>query len=98
MSHRVYIRPEAEQDLEDAAAWYTQQRPGLGQAFLDEVVKSFEQIAEEPRLYPIVHRDTRRALISRFPFGVFYRIEVDFIVIVAVMHGSRDPQRWKQRT
>jgi plasmid stabilization system protein ParE len=98
MSLRLRIRPEAEQDLEDAAAWYAEQRPGLGQELLDEALWSFQQIAEQPRFYPIVHRDTRRALLRRFPFGVFYRIEPDFIVVVAVMHGSRDPQRWKQRT
>lgn len=98
MSLRLHVRSEAEQDLEDAAAWYAEQRPGLGQEFLDETLRSFQQIAEQPRLYPIVHRDTRRALIHRFPFGVFYRIEPDFIVVVAVMHGSRDPQRWKRRT
>jgi plasmid stabilization system protein ParE len=98
MSLRLHVRPEAEQDLEDAAAWYAEQRPGLGQEFLDEALRSFRRIAEQPKLYPIVHRDTRRALIRRFPFGVFYRIEPDFITVVAVMHGSRDPQRWKQRT
>lgn len=46
MSHRVYIRPEAEQDLEDAAAWYTQQRPGLGQALLDELLNP---LSKSPR-------------------------------------------------
>ena len=98
MSSRLCVRPEAERDLEDAATWYAEERPGLGQEFLDEAVRAFEQIAEEPRLYPFVHRTTRRALIRRFPFAVFYRVEPEFIVVVAVMHGSRDPQHWKQRT
>ena len=39
MSLKVYIRPEAEAGLEDAGAWYEQQREGLGQEFLDEVLK-----------------------------------------------------------
>ena len=98
MKLRLRVRPEAGQELEDAAAWYAEQQPGLGQEFLDEVLRSFRQIAEQPTFYPTVHRNTRRALIRRFPFGVFYRIEPDFIVVAAAMHGSRDPQRWKQRT
>jgi toxin ParE1/3/4 len=54
-------------------------------------------MAENPYLYPVVHRDTRRALIRRFPFAIFYRIEPDALVIIAVMHGSRHPKRWRMR-
>jgi plasmid stabilization system protein ParE len=98
MSLTVHVRPEAAQDIEDAAGWYEEQSRGLGHEFLEEVYRSLQRIAEQPELYPSVHRSTRRALIHRFPFGVFYGVEADSIVVVAVMHGSRDPQRWKQRT
>ncbi len=81
----------------DAAAWYEDQRRGLGNRFLDEVVSAFSAISEAPRMFPSVHRNTRRALIRRFPFGVYYRIEGTEIVVVAVMHASRDPRRWKSR-
>ena len=94
----IRVRPEAAQDLEDAAGWYEEQNRGLGHEFLEEVRRSLQRVAEQPELYPSLHRNTRRALTHRFPFGVFYRVEVDSIVVVAVMHGSRDPQRWKQRT
>lgn len=97
MSHRLHVRPEAEQDIEDAAIWYESQSQGLGHAFLDEVERSLQAISERPMRYPTLHRDTRRALMHRFPFGVFYRMDAKRIVVVAVMHGSRDPQRWKQR-
>jgi plasmid stabilization system protein ParE len=92
------LRPEAELDLSDAALWYEEQRPGLGHQFLDEVLAIFSKLAETPLLYPIVHRNTRRALIHRFPFGVYYQVEDTAIVVVAVMHGSRHPRRWKSRT
>ncbi|MGH8128195.1 MAG: type II toxin-antitoxin system RelE/ParE family toxin [Gammaproteobacteria bacterium] len=98
MSLELRVRPEAEQDIEDAATWYEEQRLGLGQQFLDEVLGTFRRITEQSGLYPIMHRSTRRALTHRFPFGVFYRVEEGFIVVVAVMHGSQDPQRWKERT
>jgi plasmid stabilization system protein ParE len=92
------LRPEAELDLSDAALWYEEQRPGMGQQFLDEVLTTFSKLAEAPLLYPIVHRNTRRALIQRFPFGVYYQVESTAIIVVAVMHGSRNPRRWKSRT
>lgn len=98
MTLEVRLRPEAEEDLSDAAAWYEEQLTGLGQEFLDRVLFAFESIAERPRMYPTVHRRTRRALMHRFPFAIYYRIEKDSIVVVAVMHGSRDPRLWKERT
>jgi plasmid stabilization system protein ParE len=58
----VRLRPEAEQDLLDAASWYEGQRSGLGKQFLDEVVAIFATIAKTPVMYPIVHRNTRRAV------------------------------------
>jgi plasmid stabilization system protein ParE len=97
MTLEVCLRPEAERDLLEAASWYEEQQSGLGHRFLDEALKAFAAIAEKPSLYPIVHRNTRRLLIHRFPFGVYYRVEVEVVVVIAIMHGSRDPRTWQRR-
>jgi plasmid stabilization system protein ParE len=49
-------------------------------------------------MYPVVHRDTRRALMRRFPFGIYFRVEQSQMMLVAVIHGSRHPYRWQGRT
>ncbi len=98
MTFEVRLRPEAERDLEEEALWYEEQLPDLGNQFLDEISLALSAIAESPLMYPIVHRETRRALIHRFPFGIYYRVQDETIVVLAVMHGSRDPHRWKVRT
>jgi plasmid stabilization system protein ParE len=69
-----------------------------GRQFLDEVLSTIRSIAQSPLMYPVVHRGTRRALIHRFPFGIYFLTEESAVVIVAVMHGSRHPHRWKTRT
>jgi len=94
----VRLRPEAEMDLTDAALWYEEQSPELGHQFLDEVASAFSSIAKTPLMYPVIHRNTRRILIKRFPFCVFFRVESDAIVVLSVMHGSRNPHAWKSRT
>ena len=94
----VRLRQEAEADLAEAARWYEEQQPGLGSEFLDEVRRSLSSISDHPGLYPRVSGDIRRALIRRFPFGIFYLVDEPDIVILAVMHGSRAPSRWKNRT
>jgi len=96
VSLRVYLRPEAEADIDEAADWYERQRQGLGQGFLDEVLAALDRVSQNPETYPILHRGTRRVVIRRFPFAAFYRIEDDSIVVVAVMHGSRHPRRWME--
>jgi plasmid stabilization system protein ParE len=97
MTLEVRLRPEAELDLADAAYWYEGQQQGLGRQFVDEVLAVFSVIVETPRLHPVLHRHTRRALLRRFPFGVYYQVDTAAIIVIAVMHGSRNPNRWKGR-
>ena len=98
MTLEIRLRPEAERDLLDAANWYEEQQNSLGQQFLDKALAGFSAIAEKPFLYPIVHRNIRRSLMHRFPFGIYYKIEGEVVIVFAIIHGSRDPQNWKMRT
>ena len=97
MTMGLRLRAEAELDLADAALWYEAQCPGLGHQFLDEILATLSIIAKMPLTYQVVHRNTRRALAHRFPFGIYYRVESEEIIVVAVMHGSRNPRHWKSR-
>lgn len=98
MNPTIRLREEADRDLTTAAFWYEQQRVGLGNEFLDEALSTFRLIAEQPLAYPLLRRNTRRALMTRFPFGVYFRVEPSQIVVVAVIHGTRHPRRWQSRT
>ena len=53
MRYSIYLRPDAEVDLEEAAQWYEKQREGLGRDFLNEVQHTWNAMAENP---PIVTR------------------------------------------
>lgn len=97
MTVGVRLRPEAEQDLAEAARWYEEQRRGLGREFLDEALSAFSAIAERPLAYAVVYGSLRRALLHRFPFGVFFLVDDDGAVVIGVLHGSRHPLRWKSR-
>ncbi|MHB8143834.1 MAG: hypothetical protein ACYDGX_09285 [Thermoleophilia bacterium] len=54
-------------------------------------------ITEHPNRFPIIHRETRRALLHRFPYALFYRVIDEEIIIVACMHGKRNPAHWQIR-
>ena len=98
MSLAVRVRPRARKDIEEASRWYESQQSGLGNEFVDEVQSAFSKIGENPSSYPEIHRATRRTLLQRFPFSVFYRASSESVIIVAVIHSSRHPQRWMNRT
>lgn len=93
----VSVRPKAEQEAREAAKWYEDRSPGLGTAFLEIVESVLAGISENPFRFPIVHKDVRRALLSRFPYGVFFRIRRDEIRVLAIIHLSRNPDRWQGR-
>jgi len=93
----VIIRPAAAADIDEAFLWYERQRPGLGEEFLTALETVRDNIAVHPNMYPVTHRDIRRALLRRFPYGLFYRVYDDMIVVVACMHAKRDPSRWRSR-
>ena len=97
MRYTIHVRADAEIDIEETVGWYELQCNGLGSKFLDEVQRTFNEIAENPYMYGVVHRFTRRALMYRFPFGIFYRAEEKSVVVIAVMHGSRHPKKWRSR-
>jgi plasmid stabilization system protein ParE len=93
----LVVRAAAAADIEDAHAWYERARPGLGEEVLAAVTTALDRIRDNPVLYPIVHRDTRRALLPRFPRALFYRAEPDRILVIACLHAKRDPMVWQSR-
>jgi plasmid stabilization system protein ParE len=95
---KVRVRSRARTDIDRAAHWHESRRAGLGDEFLNEVEATFARITENPESYAEVYRSTRRALLRRFPFGVFYRVLGETAIVVAVMHSSRNPDEWEART
>ena len=93
----LFVRPAAGADIEEAFVWYEGQRPGLGDDSLDAIRTVFEVLEESPRRYRVVHRDTRRANLRRFPYGVFYRMIRSEVVVLAIIHLHRDPAHWRNR-
>jgi plasmid stabilization system protein ParE len=97
VTYRLLVRRQAKHDLRNSAKWYERQLTGLGREFVAEVEAVLDRISESPLLYQPVYRDVRRALTRRFPYGVFYRIDQDDIVVFAILHLHRDVKSWQDR-
>ena len=97
MAARLVVVPEVERDLADAYAWYEGRRLGLGEEFLTCVEACIEAISRSPEIHPVVHRGYRRGLVRRFPYAVFYEHAGGVLMVYAVFHTSRDPEKWRLR-
>jgi toxin ParE1/3/4 len=68
----------------------------LGDKFLDRVLETIDGIGENPKGYAALIKDVRRANVRQFPYGLWFRIDGDAVVI-ACLHGSRDPRLAMER-
>ena len=98
MSFVVRKLPLAEQDALDAAIWYEERQPGLGEEFLDEVERAVRALSESALQYSTRFADVRRAPIHRFKFyGINYVIREQEVWILAIFHGRRHPRALQER-
>ena len=98
MSFVVKKLPLAEQEALEAAIWYEERQPGLGDEFLSEADRAVEALSESALLHRIRFADVRRAPIHRFKFyGVYYIVRQEEVWILAIFHGRRHPRRLQRR-
>jgi plasmid stabilization system protein ParE len=88
---------EADADAKDAQAWYEAVRSDLGEQFAWAIDTTVEAIRQNPRRFPVVHRDRRRAGVRRFPYGLFCDVQEHRIVVTACFHARRNPRSWQIR-
>jgi plasmid stabilization system protein ParE len=93
----VVFRPEAEDEVLEARDWYETRRLGLGKEFARAIDETISRIVENPLMYQRAYKETRRAVLSRFPYAVYYRLAGEDIVVQAV-HGRQHQSRWQLRS
>ena len=100
---RFRFLPEALIDLEEAAAWYEDQRPGLGAELLDELESCIATAIEAPDLGLLSGttangNEIRRYRLRRFRrYAILMSIIDGLPTVVAFEHSSRRPRYWKER-
>lgn len=87
--YQLVITDAAELDIVEARQWY-QAQAGLGVAFINCVGEQLELIELQPFATPVIAHGIHRAVVTRFPYNIYYVINGQFINILAVWHGSRD--------
>jgi plasmid stabilization system protein ParE len=97
-AYRLVSEAQVDIDIEAAFRWYENQQTGLGLEFLDELRAAYDRIVDGPFRYSQLRSNTRRALLKRFPYAIYFVVEEQTIVVLAVLHTSRDPAEWQRRS
>ena len=95
---RIKFHPHARAELRDARNWYFERSPLSAIAFAQTVENALSRIKEAPNTFPLADHGTRKFVLQRFPFNIFYLTRETEIVIVAVAHQKRRPGYWSSRT
>lgn len=100
MNFRVH--EEARREAIGAGIHFDSLHAGLGDEFTAELLQAFETIQESPRLFATLEStklagEIRRVILKRFSYLVIYEILPDLIEVLAVTHGSREPDYWGPR-
>lgn len=95
--HRLEISAGVKRDLRKIFLWYEEQQVGLGDRFLGEFENLTNSLQKNPLNFPVVYGNKRRQVFPTFPYCNYFRIKGKTIRLLAVVHGKRHPQVWKQR-
>ena len=97
MNFKLSVKAEAIQDMAEAFDRYENKWVGLGVEFLGEVEGFFDRITQNPEHYQS-HRDQRIAVMHKFPHKMFMKSSREMIIVYAVYHDKRSPEKLTERT
>jgi len=91
MSFELLIQKEAWTEIQLAYDWYEEQKEGLGNDFLAEIEKCYNDLIENPHRHSYINHLYRRIKTERFPYIIIYEIEDERILILRVRHVKQKP-------
>ena len=94
MAFCLKFSSRALREIGEAQESYELQSPGLGEEFIAAMELQLKRLEQAPLLYAEVIHNVRRALLPRFPYGLFYAVRGNLIYILAVLHDAGNPRRW----
>jgi plasmid stabilization system protein ParE len=81
-----------EADLRHARNFYESWKFDGAEDFYGKFQETISWIGWNPELFPRKYKRFRRAIIRHTYFAIFYAIEIDAVVVVAVLDMRRDPR------
>ena len=97
MKYRSVLSPGARADIRSAVRWYQHIERNLAFRFSMEIRATLRRIEKFPYQFPVRNGTVRRALLNRFPYSVYFRLNTDQPYVLAVVHQRRNDTVWMDR-
>ena len=78
---KVRFYKAAEREFDEAVQYYEGQLPGLGERYRQAVKEALERVKLFPEAYAPLSKRTRRCLVSKFPYGIIYKLAGEAITV-----------------
>ena len=95
----VEFRPEARQELVEAAQWYLAEG---GAAVAEQwgwtIERALLLLSQMPQIGTAYSSRSRTWPLKRFPYTLVYSVQGEVLTVLAVAHQSREPGYWAGRT
>ena len=91
-SQPVEFLEAVEFDLRYAQDFYDSWQNGGAEKFLTRFREAVAAISWNPEQFPKKHRQFRRTIVRRTYFGIYFAIEPEVTIVVAVLDMRRDPR------
>ncbi len=92
---KLRILTPAIEDLAAGRAFYDHQCPGVGAYFFDSLFAEIDSLVLYAGTHPVRH-GYHRMLARRFPHAIYYKTEIDEVIVYRVIDCRRDP-KWIRR-
>ena len=97
----LIVHPDAQDEALNAAVYYQNIEPSLGDDLWQQYGNITEALAERPERFPLLEtvrtQTIRRTLLKRFPYMVVYEILGEDVFVLAFAHTARRPNYWRSR-
>lgn len=85
----VIFSPIAQDDIEQATAYYEEVQPGLGKRFAAQLQLTLNAIKRNPFFASVRYDDIRCAQVKKFPYLVHYHIlEMELLVTIIAVYST----------
>ncbi|OEK09828.1 hypothetical protein A8C32_09970 [Flavivirga aquatica] len=89
MTYQIDITDEAQLNIKEASEYYLEISTSLNHKFTADLVKTIDELAENPLYHQIRYKGIRIAHTKTFPFGIHFFIDGTTLRVLKILHHKQ---------
>jgi plasmid stabilization system protein ParE len=90
MYYQIHYVDEVENDIIQAKEWYKHHSEILEKRFVSAVKDALHKLEKYPTAFAIRYKHIRIIKTKVFPYNIYFYINNNDVIIIAVIHSKRD--------